>query len=404
MPLQLKGRSRPHVTWIPEVPNPATDFPKQHKFDKQLQQGSEGTVEAWIHQPSGTVIAVKVVMCRLHDPGEVQLLRELPRHTNIIRYLGFAAHQPFAEKSSILLEYCPCGDLFDVRALIAKREEDRFLEGFMWSVFDQLASALAFLHEGIDKTHPLGRDHWKTIVHRDIKMENVFVSTLGSKHDLSGIALKLGDFGMAAYYNPLDPNPLRLIGTTHTWPPEVIWETRKLSPASDVWGAGAILHELAHNFGPLFSVESTKEKWFATELRAPYPSGWPEVCKNNYWGAKARRRVVPINLEPDDELPALPMSGDTDVYTDMIREEKPSLKYSHALNECMMVALNMNADARVGSGELLSIIEEAHAEFLFRSLRIEHEKESGAIEGPDMGYLCESSWWSKNRDDTSVSV
>ncbi|CAO2652122.1 Nn.00g004050.m01.CDS01 [Neocucurbitaria sp. VM-36] len=362
------------VSWVPEESSSlATNFPAKHKFNRRLREGAEGIVEQWIHIETHTVLAVKVIR---HDkksvPNEVHLLRNLP-HNCIIQCLGYFLKQPSADKSSIMLEYCPEGDLLTIRGRMMKCDNGIFAESFMWSVYNQLASAFAFLHEGIDSQNPLGRDNWRPVVHGDMKMENVLVKSLGSKDDWSTIDLKLGDFGMAEYYDPANPNPLGHIGTTHNWPPEVTWETKKLSPASDMWGIAAILHELAHCFGPVVSPEITKKKWLAENVGAPYPEYWPKLLKINYWGAKSPRRVVPINLSLAAPLPAEACLDEPDEHVEMLRKHRPSPKYSDALNDCMMMALKFDPQERAGAGELLSQIEEVHADFLFQDLKIEYE-------------------------------
>lgn len=80
-----------------------------------------------------------------------------------------------------------------MRALAADKGRMVFSEAFMWSVYSQLMSAIAFLHEGIDDQHRRGRDVWRPIVHRDVKFENVLAKNLGSKDDWSDIEIKLGN-------------------------------------------------------------------------------------------------------------------------------------------------------------------------------------------------------------------
>ncbi|KAF1840157.1 kinase-like protein [Cucurbitaria berberidis CBS 394.84] len=376
MPFHIHWHRKLHVSWVSETSSPAAHFPAKHKFDRQLQSGSEGDVQQWTHKATGTTLAVKVIKYTKLFPSEVQILRHLPPHGCIIQYLGYYEKQPSPEKSSIILEYCPEGDLFTLIDRMRERNGGIFSEGFMWSVYSQLAAALAFLHEGIDTQNPLGRDNWRPVVHRDIKTENVLVRSVGGKDDWSDIDVKLGDYGMAGYYDPAHPNPLGQIGTAHNWPPEISWETKGLSPASDVWGIAAILHELAHGFGPVVSPGVTEKKWFAENIWAPYPDYWLPVLKMSYWEATTPRRVIPVNLKPEAPLPTDPRLDEPDERVERCRKHRPSPKYSDALNDCMMMALRTDPQERAGAGVLLSEIEEAHAEFLFQDLKIEHDCET----------------------------
>jgi serine/threonine protein kinase len=203
------------------------------------------------------------------------------------------------------------------------------------------------------------------------------VKSLGDKHDWSDFDIQLCDFGMSGYHDPTQPNPLGYIGTTLYWPPEVTWEDKKLSPASDVWGTAAIIHYLAHDFLPIVDPDLAKRKWFLQNDDSPYPHSWTENLKSNYWTSKSPRRVVPINVEPDRKLPILsdPKFG-VDTQAMLYRRIRPSLKYSDELNGCMLLGLTMSQDERPESGKLLRRIEEAHAEILFQGLRLEHEVET----------------------------
>ena len=378
---------------LPDPENPSARFPKAHRFDRQLQKGSQGFIEQWTHVASDTVVAVKVIIgSKQKKPAEVQILQELPAHKSIIRCLGFYEKQPSPDKVSILFEYCPHGDLFMVRVLSVETHVFVFSEAFMWSVYRQLAGALAFLHDGIDEQHPTGRDKWRTVAHRDIKFENILVKSLGAKDDWSDIDLKLGDFGMAGYHDPANPNPHGYIATTHYWPPEVKWETKYLTPASDIWGIAAIMHELAHNFGPLVSPDVTQARWFLHNKHAPYSESWPETLRKSYWASQTPRRVVPINLEVDAVVPSL---SDPDLGYDRqaiaLRKCRPSPRYSDTLNECMMAGLAMSVKERVGAEELLRLIEGGYSDFLFQNLSLEHEQET-VLQDVESGGAEELGW------------
>ncbi|RMZ66399.1 G2-specific kinase nima [Pyrenophora seminiperda CCB06] len=334
-----------------DIPYSSTEFPKDYKFNKQIQKGSQGCVNQWTHVPSDTVIAVKVIRHIHPTPNEVVVLRKLPPHRSIVGYLDYYENQPNSREASLILEYCPFGDLHDFSQQEGK---SAFSEAFMLSVYSQLMSALALLHEGIDAQNPQGRDRWRPIVHQDIKMENVLVKSVGLKPDWSDLELKLGDFGMVEYYNPHQPNPLGYVGTTSSWSPEITWSTKRFTPASDVWAAASIIHELAHDFGPIVSSNIIRKKWYLENKDSPFPSTWPKSLKLSYWVAIAPRRVIPINLDPEEPIPIL---SDYNIGYDeralRYRKQKPSPKYSDALNDCLMAGLKISPDERSGSGKLL---------------------------------------------------
>ena len=183
MPSHLNSLRQPHSIGSADTPNPAINFPKDHEFNRQLQRGSQGCVDKWTHIPSNTVIAVKIIQCTKRTPDEVVIHQELPPHESIIGYLGYYEDQPIRKRGSLILEYCPFGDLYDFYTRAMKENNYTCSEAFMWSVYSQLISALALLHRGIDAQYPQGRDGWRPIVHQDIKFENVLVKSLGSKPD-----------------------------------------------------------------------------------------------------------------------------------------------------------------------------------------------------------------------------
>lgn len=199
MPFLLDLSEKPHPTSSPNISDPAIGFPEEHKFDRQLDQGSQRCVYQWTHIPSDIVIAVKTIQYTWYTPQEVVFLRELLPHKSIVSYLGYHENQPTLTTSSLIIEYCPFGDLGDLYSRDLDEGRSNFSEAFMWSVYSQLMSALAFFHEGIDAQNPQGRDDWKPIVHQDSKVENVLVKSLGSKPDWSDIDIKLGDFGTSVY-------------------------------------------------------------------------------------------------------------------------------------------------------------------------------------------------------------
>ncbi|KAJ4317772.1 hypothetical protein N0V94_004770 [Neodidymelliopsis sp. IMI 364377] len=160
-------------------------------------------------------------------------------------------------------------------------------EAFLWQVFDQLAGAALIMQRG---ANPLvGRKKWKEIVHKDLHTRNIFVKPTEEgffgrdpKPDPRALSDSFAKFKKSGYPNVVladfdtaffdlqddgdeyQDNPthymLRNKGSDATlsarYPPEVFWDYQvlsnvtqwtKLTSATDVWGIGQIMWNLAMN-------------------------------------------------------------------------------------------------------------------------------------------------------------
>ena len=77
--------------------------------------------------------------------------------------------------------------------------------------------------------------HAKNILHRDIKTQNIFITTNG--------VLKLGDFGISRELESIDAKAGTSCGTPLFMPPEVCLG-KPYDNKADVWAVGVILYEL----------------------------------------------------------------------------------------------------------------------------------------------------------------
>ncbi len=203
-------------------------------------------------------------------PIEASILHDiLPQHDRILRL-----HEVVFQTHTVQLYYdfYNRGDLHD---LIENYRDQwqQIPEEFLWHAYRQISEGLAFIHHGYDKRALCPPPaEWNPIIHGDVKPKNIF---LGPPDSFSNDPLAreypsivLGDFGLA------DLHPSRRWGTPIWQPPEL----PMLSKKSDVWGAGAVIHALAHEGKPpildlpSFTSNMTWEAWCENpDARQPIP-------------------------------------------------------------------------------------------------------------------------------------
>ena len=204
------------------------------------------------------------------EPREAQiLLKILPRHDRILQLHDLTINTGTFQ---LYFEYYSGGDLSQ---LIRKYTDGRLLppESLLRRCFLQLVEALCFIHDGYDKRSQYKvHSPWTSVIHGDIKPENIFVRfPLRKSQPLCQYPfLVLGDFGSASLIST------RQAGTYRWQPPELPVTTKK----ADVWAVGAIIHAMAHHgkapLDPLPAhIQDTCENRLAWELcreaRNPIP-------------------------------------------------------------------------------------------------------------------------------------
>src|SRR6185437_4774993 len=98
----------------------------------------------------------------------------------------------------------------------------------------------------------LGVAHRAGLVHRDVKLENLFVCDEGGGRRV----LKILDFGVVKVLPSasVDPPGIRtsegaVVGTPHFIPPEQAMG-RDVGPPADIYGVGVVLYELLTGYPP----------------------------------------------------------------------------------------------------------------------------------------------------------
>ncbi|OMJ75498.1 hypothetical protein SteCoe_25347 [Stentor coeruleus] len=142
--------------------------------------------------------------------NEVDILKTLD-HPNILKIFEYFEDERYYY---IVMEYCPEGDLFDELEKVNKYDEDSAAK-----IMSQIFSAVSYIHN-------------KNIVHRDIKLENILISSRDKN-----LHIKLIDFNIATFN--IGKRLSKFTGTSFYIAPEVIKEN--YDEKCDVWSCGVIM-------------------------------------------------------------------------------------------------------------------------------------------------------------------
>lgn len=163
-------------------------------------------------------------------------LRSIARsHPNVVQVFD-----TFVQRSHVfvVMEHCARGDL--LADLMATQPESRLSQQHALRILLHLARGLQFLHETCN------------IAHRDVSLENVFVTRDG--------AYKLGDFGLSTR---ADSRASGCVGKTQYVAPEVVTEPSYDPVTADVWSLGILLFMLLTG-APLLEFASPASPEFET--------------------------------------------------------------------------------------------------------------------------------------------
>jgi NIMA (never in mitosis gene a)-related kinase len=154
---------------------------------------------------------------RKQAQNEVKVLSHL-KHPYIITY-----RESFMDNFQlcIVMDYAEGGDLFKVIDR-ARRKCQSLGEPKILRWITQSLLALKYLHD-------------KHVLHRDLKSQNIFLSSSGR--------IKLGDFGISKVLESTECFAKTSIGTPYYLAPEICSQ-KPYSWSADIWALGCILYEL----------------------------------------------------------------------------------------------------------------------------------------------------------------
>jgi serine/threonine protein kinase len=228
----------------------------------KIGSGTYGNVFLCKDRNTGELVAIKKIYFHEQDEGypgtalrEISLLKEL-NHRSIIKIKEILASPT---KLHIVFEYME----YDLKSKFDNHmPKDEYLTRDVVKLYMfQLLQAVTYIHS-------------KRFLHRDIKPGNIL---------LSGLTLKLGDFGLArALTEPARPYTEE-VSTLWYRAPEVLMLSGKYGCEADVWSCACVFYELITKDG-LFKGDSDigQIHRIAEILGTPNVQEWPDYAKNKF--------------------------------------------------------------------------------------------------------------------------
>ncbi|KAI0898250.1 kinase-like protein [Annulohypoxylon nitens] len=224
--------------------------------------------------------ALKIVKSKMPSKMEQKFQTELQihskmKHQNIVQFLRAFS---FESCTYLILELCPNGSLMD---MVKRRKGLTEPEVRFYSV--QIAGAIKYMHA-------------KGIIHRDLKMGNIFLDK-----DMNA---KVGDFGLAALLvTGKDMQTIRrttLCGTPNYIAPEILEKGKKgHDHMVDIWSLGIIVFAMLTSKPPFQS--STTDEIYRRAKNRDYD--WPKPETTNKYISQEAKECVATMLEEAELRP-----------------------------------------------------------------------------------------------------
>ncbi|KAK9471778.1 kinase-like domain-containing protein [Dipodascopsis tothii] len=243
---------------------------------RMIGKGSFGTVYLATHKLTGMRVVLKSA-----DKSDLNLAREIHHHRQLDHPHITKLYEVIITETLVwlVLEYCAGDELYTYLLRKGRLSIERTQR-----IFSQLCGAMAYIH-------------WKDIVHRDLKLENILMD----RHE----NVKIADFG---FTRECDSKKLleTFCGTICYAPPEMVRAERYRGKAVDIWSLGVILYALICGELPFDEDDELATRTQIVEAEPKYPSYVPDDARSLLVAMLSK---APSERPTIDEILAHPFLG-----------------------------------------------------------------------------------------------
>ena len=206
---------------LPSFPDSITE---KYQILQEMGRGAFSTVYKIQSKSDNKIYCLKKLNLKktTDKNNEINILSKLS-HPNLVKYITSILDK---DGIYIIMEFCDYGDLYSLLHSVRKKKV-YVNEDIIWDIAYQSLLALEYLHS-------------QNVIHRDIKLLNIFMA--------KDKTIKIGDMGMSKLLTKKEMKMSR-VGTPLYLAPELV-KKEKYDYKADIWSFGCSLYHLAKTVPP----------------------------------------------------------------------------------------------------------------------------------------------------------